>query len=329
MIQSSRIALPVGTTLDRFVKSNQTQFSYDCADLSQLLADIVLGAKIVNREVNKAGLVDIIGAAGSTNTSGEQQYKLDVLANLAFEQALLQGGQVCTLVSEEYEFLVNLNETGKYIVAIDPIDGSSNIDVDVSIGTIFSIYRRTSEAGVPNTITDVLIKGSEQVVAGYILYGSSTMLVYTSGRGVNGFTYEPALGEYLLSHADMQMPKKGSVYSVNEGQSNFFPAPVRSYLDYCKVERYATRYVGSLVADFHRNLLKGGIYLYPGTLEDPRGKLRLVFECNALAFLAEQAGGKATDGNIRILDKQPLTLHERTPLYVGSSDMVDKLKGYF
>jgi fructose-1,6-bisphosphatase I len=329
LIQSSRIALPVGTTLDRFVKSNQTQFSYDCADLSQLLADIVLGAKIVNREVNKAGLVDIIGAAGSTNTSGEQQYKLDVLANLAFEQALLQGGQVCTLVSEEYEFLVNLNETGKYIVAIDPIDGSSNIDVDVSIGTIFSIYRRTSEAGVPNTITDVLIKGSEQVVAGYILYGSSTMLVYTSGRGVNGFTYEPALGEYLLSHADMQMPKKGSVYSVNEGQSNFFPAPVRSYLDYCKVERYATRYVGSLVADFHRNLLKGGIYLYPGTLEDPRGKLRLVFECNALAFLAEQAGGKATDGNIRILDKQPLTLHERTPLYVGSSDMVDKLKGYF
>ncbi len=327
-IESSRIALSIGTTLDRFIKSNQEQVSYDRTELSQLMGDIVLGGKVVNREVNKAGLMDIVGAAGSSNTSGEQQYKLDVLANTAFEQALSNSGHVCALMSEESESVVDVSEMGKYVVAIDPIDGSSNIDVNVSIGTIFSIYRRTTDVGTPISTQDILQTGSSQVAAGYILYGSSTMLVYTSGHGVNGFTYEPALGEYLLSHVNIQMPHNGSVYSVNEGHSNMFPVNVRSYLDHCKSEFYTTRYVGSLVADFHRNLLNGGIYLYPGTLGEPKGKLRLVYECNALAFLAEQAGGSAVDGQMRILDKQPLSLHERTPLYVGSVAMVGKLGEY-
>lgn len=322
-IESSRIAQPIGTALDRFIKNNQDQFQYASGELSQLLRDIALASKVVNREVNKAGLIDIMGAVGSTNTAGDQQQKLDVLANIRFTRALAKGGEVCALVSEEAESYVDLNNDGKYVIAIDPLDGSSNIDVNVSIGTIFSIYRRKSNPGTPIQKVDILQKGREQVASGYILYGSSTMLVYTTGHGVNGFTYEASLGEYFLSHPDMRMPDDGKIYSINEGSANSFSTPIKNYVQFCKDKNYTARYIGSLVADFHRNLLKGGIYIYPATAKDPTGKLRLIYECNALAFIAEQANGKATNGKIRILDIQPDHLHQRTPFHVGSRKMVD------
>jgi fructose-1,6-bisphosphatase I len=322
-IESSRIAQPIGTALDRFIKNNQDQFQYASGELSQLLRDIALASKVVNREVNKAGLIDIMGAVGSTNTAGDQQQKLDVLANIRFTRALAKGGEVCALVSEESETFVDLNNDGKYVIAIDPLDGSSNIDVNVSIGTIFSIYRRKSNPGTPIQKMDILQKGKEQVAAGYILYGSSTMLVYTTGHGVNGFTHEASLGEYFLSHPDMRMPDDGKIYSINEGSANSFSTAIKNYVQFCKDKSYTARYIGSLVADFHRNLLKGGIYIYPATAKDPLGKLRLMYECNALAFIAEQANGKATNGKIRILDIEPEDLHQRTPFHVGSRKMVD------
>jgi fructose-1,6-bisphosphatase I len=323
-MESSRIALPIGTALDRFIKNNQDQFQYASGELSQLLRDIALASKVVNREVNKAGLIDIMGAMGSQNSGGEQQQKLDVLANIRFTRALTKGGEVCALVSEETESYVDLNNDGGYVIAIDPLDGSSNIDVNVSIGTIFSVYRRKSAIGKPIQEEDILQTGAEQVAAGYILYGSSTMLVYTTGHGVNGFTYESTLGEYVLSHANMKMPDNGKIYSINEGSANSFAQSVNEYLQYCKDQNYTARYIGSLVADFHRNLLKGGIYIYPATAKDKNGKLRLMYECNALAFLAEQAGGLATDGHTRILELKPKDLHQRTPFYVGSKNMVQK-----
>jgi fructose-1,6-bisphosphatase I len=323
-MEESRIAQSIGIALDRFIKINQDQFAYASGELSQLLRDIALASKVVNREVNKAGLIDIMGSMGSTNTGGDQQQKLDVLANIRFSRALMKGGETCALISEESDSFLDLNNDGRYVIAIDPLDGSSNIDVNVSIGTIFSIYRRKSKPGTPIREEDILQKGSEQVAAGYILYGSSTMLVYTTGHGVNGFTYEPTLGEYFLSHPDMSLPEDGKIFSVNEGSYNSFPQPVRDYLQFCKDQQYTGRYIGSLVADFHRNLLKGGIYIYPATAKDPQGKLRLIYECHALAYVAEQAGGKATDGKNRILDIQPTTLHQRTPFYVGSKNMVDK-----
>lgn len=323
-IESSRIAIPIGTTLDRFIKNNQDQFAYASGELSQLLRDIALASKVVNREVNKAGLIDIMGAVGSQNTAGDDQQKLDVLADIRFTRALTKGGEVSALVSEELESFVDMNNDGKYVIAIDPLDGSSNIDVNVSIGTIFSIYRRKSPVGTPIQEEDILQQGDEQVAAGYVLYGSSTMLVYTTGHGVNGFTYEPTLGEYFLSHPDMRMPAEGKIYSVNEGSANSFSAPMKAYIQYCKDQRYTARYIGSLVADFHRNLLKGGIYIYPATAKDPKGKLRLIYECNALAFVAEQAGGAATNGRERILSLTPETLHQRTAFYVGSQKMVEK-----
>jgi fructose-1,6-bisphosphatase I len=328
-IETSRIAHPIGTALDRFIKNNQSQFPYASGELSQLLRDIALASKVVNREVNKAGLIDIMGAMGSTNSAGDQQQKLDVLANIRFTRALTKGGEVAALVSEESENYVDLNNDGKYVIAIDPLDGSSNIDVNVSIGTIFSIYRRKSLAGFPIQDSDVLQKGSEQVAAGYILYGSSTMLVYTTGHGVNGFTYEPSLGEYFLSHPNLQMPSDGKIYSINEGSANSFSNSVKHYMEFCKDNQYTARYIGSLVADFHRNMLKGGIYIYPSTSKDPKGKLRLMYECNALAFIAEQAGGLATDGQgRRILDVEPVDLHQRTPFFVGSKNMVDKAESF-
>jgi fructose-1,6-bisphosphatase I len=323
-MEESRIARSIGIALDRFIKINQDQFAYASGELSQLLRDIALASKVVNREVNKAGLIDIMGSMGSTNTGGDQQQKLDVLANIRFSRALMKGGETCALISEESDSFLDLNNDGQYVIAIDPLDGSSNIDVNVSIGTIFSIYRRKSKPGTPIQEEDILQKGSEQVAAGYILYGSSTMLVYTTGHGVNGFTYEPTLGEYFLSHPDLSLPEDGKIFSVNEGSYNSFPQPVRDYLQFCKDQHYTGRYIGSLVADFHRNLLKGGIYIYPATAKDPQGKLRLIYECNALAYVAEQAGGKATDGKNRILDIQPTTLHQRTPFYVGAKNMVDK-----
>ncbi|HQQ82405.1 MAG TPA: class 1 fructose-bisphosphatase [Cyclobacteriaceae bacterium] len=328
-MEQSRIAHSIGIALDRFIKNNQEQFQYASGELSQLLRDIALASKVVNREVNKAGLIDIMGALGSQNSAGDEQQKLDVLANIRFTRALSKGGEVCALISEESESYVDLNNEGRYVIAIDPLDGSSNIDVNVSIGTIFSVYRRKSPVGTPIAEIDILQKGSEQVASGYILYGSSTMLVYTTGHGVNGFTYEPTLGEYFLSHPDMKMPLDGKIFSVNEGSANTFPASVTQYLNYCKSDgKYVGRYIGSLVADFHRNMLKGGIYIYPATPKQPEGKLRLMYECNALAFIAEQAGGRATDGKGRILDIQPTTLHQRTPFYVGSVKMVEKAEEF-
>ena len=328
LMEASRIAQSIGFTLDRFIKNNQDHFQYASGELSQLLRDIALASKVVNREVNKAGLIDIMGPLGSQNMAGDDQQKLDVLANIRFTRALKKGGEVCALISEESESYEDLNNNGKYVIAIDPLDGSSNIDVNVSIGTIFSIYRRISKVGGPIQQADILQKGSQQVAAGYILYGSSTMMVYTTGHGVNGFTFEQSLGEFFLSHPDMQMPEDGKIYSINEGQANSFPDPVKKYVQDCKDKKMTARYIGSLVADFHRNLLKGGIYIYPSTAKDPNGKLRLMYECNALAYIAEQAGGRATDGNMRILDIVPTTLHQRTPFFVGSKKMVERAQSF-
>lgn len=319
----------VGTTLDRFIMRKQEQFSYASGELSQLLRDIALAGKIINREINRAGLIDITGAIGSQNVQGEEQQKLDVIADVRFIRALRNGGEVCGIISEENEQIIDTgNHNGKYVVAIDPLDGSSNIDVNVSIGTIFSIYRRVTPVGTPPLLEDFLQKGTEQVAAGYILYGSSTMLVYTTGHGVNAFTYESSLGEFILSHSEMKMNAKGKIYSCNEGNSNEFPAGVNNYISFCKDNAYSARYIGSLVADFHRNLLKGGIFIYPATQKAPTGKLRLLYECNSLAFIAEQAGGKATNGEMRILDIQPDKLHQRCPLFIGSTEMVDKLESF-
>lgn len=323
-MEESRIATPIGTTLDRFIKNNQENFKYATGELSQLLRDIALASKVVNREVSKAGLVDIIGTLEAQNSGGEQQKKLDVLANIRFTRALKKGGEACALISEENDSYEELNRDGKYIIAIDPLDGSSNIDVNVSVGTIFSIYRRKTEVGTPVQEIDVLQKGTEQVAAGYILYGASTMLVFTTGHGVNGFTYEQSLGEYFLSNADIKIPKDGSIYSINEGLSKDFLPSVASYIDWCKEQSFNARYVGSLVADFHRNMLKGGIYIYPATTKKAEGKLRLIYECNPLSFITEQAGGLATDGHGRIMEIQPTTLHQRSPFYVGSEKLVER-----
>lgn len=328
-MEDSRIALPIGTTLDRFIKKKQDEFQYASGELSQLLRDIALAGKVVNREINKAGLINIVGAIGTQNVQGEDQQKLDVLANIRFTRALSKGGEACAVISEEDDEIVDLNNNGRYVIAIDPLDGSSNIDVNVSIGTIFSIFRRVTPVGSPIQEIDVLQKGSEQVAAGYLLYGSSTMLVYTTGHGVNGFTYEPSLGEYFLSHPDMSIPENGSIYSINEGSFNSFADPVKNYVNYCKDQKYSGRYIGSLVADFHRNLLKGGIYIYPATAKDKNGKLRLMYECNALAYIIEQAGGVASTGTERILEITPSELHQRVPFFVGSKNMVEEAIAMF
>ena len=318
------LGLPIGTTLDRFIKKKEDEYPKSTGELSQLLRDIALAGKIINREVNKSGLLDIAGAYGSKNVQGEDQQKLDVIANIRFTRALRNGGMTCAIISEEEQEIVHLNPNCRYVVAMDPLDGSSNIDVNVSIGTIFSIYRRISPVGGPVTNEDVLQPGTEQVAAGYILYGSSTMLVYTTGNGVHGFTLEPSLGEFVLSHNMMACPETGKIYSINEGSWHQFEAGTRQYLEDCKANGLTARYIGSLVADFHRNMLKGGIYLYPNTQKDPNGKLRLLYECNALAFIAEQCGGIATDGEKRILEIEPTEFHQRAPFYIGSKAMVEK-----
>lgn len=325
-----QLGLPIGTALDRFIKRKQDDFPYASGELSQLLRDIALAGKIVNRVINMAGLVGIAGAYGAQNIQGEEQQKLDVVANIRFKRALKNGGEVCAVISEEEEMVIDLgNDKGRYIVAIDPLDGSSNIDVNVSVGTIFSIYRRISQAGTPVEEEDVMQKGKYQVAAGYVLYGSSTMLVYTTGHGVNGFTYDVTLGEFFLSHTAVVTPQDGTIYSINEGLQKSMPESVKSYIDYCKEKEFSARYIGSLVADFHRNLFKGGIYIYPSCKNNPDGKLRLLYECNALSFLIEQAGGKATDGKKRrILDIAPKELHQRVPLFIGSTLMVEKAESF-
>lgn len=324
-------------TLGQFIIEKQADFPYAKGELSRLLRDISIAAKIVNREVNKAGLVDILGETGETNIQGERVKKLDIFANEQFIAALKAGGEACAIASEENDEIIpidsEISKGAKYVVAMDPLDGSSNIDVNVSVGTIFSIYRRVSLKG-PGTLEDFLQRGTEQVAAGYIIYGSSCMLVYTTGKGVNGFTLDPSIGEFCLSHPNLQTPKRGKTYSLNEGNYLHFPDGVKKYLKYCQEEDaatnrpYSSRYIGSGVADIHRNLITGGIYIYPTTTKSPKGKLRLLYECNPLAFVIEQAGGKASTGGKRILEVPIKELHQRTPLFIGSSDMVDTAMDY-
>ncbi len=322
-------------TLNEFIMDRQADFPFATGELSRILNDIAVASKIVSRDVRKAGLVDnILGAHGNTNVQGEEQQKLDVIADQQFIKAFENGGEICGIASEENDDYVAFDSetarNGKYIVLFDPLDGSSNIDVNVSIGTIFSIYRRVSEIGKLATLDDMLQKGHEQVAAGYVLYGSSTMLVYTTGSGVNGFTLDPSIGEFCLSHPNMKMPESGRLYAMNEGNITICEKGIQEYIAYCqsydndKGAPYSGRYIGSLVADFHRNMIKGGIYIYPGTTSSPEGKLRLLYECNPLAFIAEQAGGLATTGRDRILNIEPTKLHQRVPFFVGSKNMVEK-----
>ena len=320
-------------TLGQFIIEKQSDFPYAKGELSRLLRDIGIASKIVNREVNKAGLMDILGEVGTINIQGECQKKLDVFANEQFISALTSGGECCIVASEENDEFVpidaEVSKNARYIVAIDPLDGSSNIDVNVAVGTIFSIYRRKSTDGKA-TLEDVLQQGTEQVAAGYVIYGSSTMLVYTTGKGVNGFTLDPSIGEFCLSHPNMKIPKNGTIYSLNEGNYVHFPDGVKKYLKYCQIEDqqtsrpYTSRYIGSMVADIHRNMIKGGIFIYPTTSGAPNGKLRLVYECNPMAYLIEQAGGRATDGYRRILDLKVTSLHQRSAIFIGSENMVLK-----
>ncbi|QCX37232.1 class 1 fructose-bisphosphatase [Aureibaculum algae] len=320
------------STLGEFIIENQKQFKYSSGELSRLINSIRLAAKVVNHEVNKAGLVDILGKAGETNIQGEDQQKLDVYANTIFMETLTNREIVCGIASEEEDDFVTISgnddsNENKYVVLIDPLDGSSNVDVNVSVGTIFSIYRRVTKSGTPVQLEDFLQEGNKQVAAGYIVYGTSTMLVFTTGHGVNGFTLNPAIGTFYLSHPDMMFPENGTIYSINEGNYVHFPQGVKDYLKYCQMEEgdrpYTSRYIGSLVSDFHRNMIKGGIYIYPTSTKAPKGKLRLLYECNPMAFLAEQAGGKASDGYMRIMDIKPTELHQRVPFFCGSTNMID------
>ncbi len=325
----------VGVTVTEHLLRQQRLTPQATGAFTLLFNELVVAAKLINRELNKAGLNDIYGFTGETNVYGEQVQKLDDFAHRVLVRRLSQSEQLCAIASEEDADIIEIPSTvprGPYILLMDPLDGSSNIDVNVSVGTIFSIRRRIREAG-PVTLDEVLRKGSEQVAAGYFIYGSSTMLVYTTGQGVHGFTLHPALGEFFLSHENIRIPSRGKILSVNEGNYNYWDEGVRRYVDYLKtpdVEKgrpYTARYIGSLVSDFHRNLLKGGIFMYPADRKDPKkpsGKLRLMFEAAPMAMVAEQAGGAATDGVRRILDIEPETLHDRVPLFVGSQDDVEE-----
>ncbi len=324
-------------TLGEFIIKNQTSFKYSSGELSSLINSIRLAAKVVNHEVNKAGLVDIIGVTGNENIQSEKQQKLDVYANEKFINTLINRNIVCGIASEEEDNFISINSNdknnqNKYVVLIDPLDGSSNIDVNVSVGTIFSIYRRKSKIGSEVILDDFLQKGRNQVAAGYIIYGTSTMLVYTTGNGVNGFTLNPAIGTFYHSNSNFKIPAEGKIYSINEGNYLQFPDYVKKYIKYCQQEKedrpYTSRYIGSLVSDFHRNMIKGGIFLYPQTSKNPNGKLRLLYECNPIAFICEQAGGLATNGNENILDINPKELHQRTPFYCGSEKMMKQLQNF-
>ena len=327
------------TTLGEFIIENQNAFQYSSGELSRIINSIRLAAKVVNYKVNKAGLVDIVGAAGEQNIQGEDQQKLDVYANEVFIQTLINREIVCGIASEENDDFITVagndqSHNNKYVVLMDPLDGSSNIDVNVSVGTIFSVFRRVTPVGTPVTSEDFLQKGIHQVAAGYVIYGTSTMLVYTTGHGVNGFTLNPAIGTFYLSHPNMQFSKDGVIYSINEGNYIHFPDGVKKYLKYCQEidepsnRPYSSRYIGSMVADFHRNLLKGGIFIYPSSYGAESGKLRLIYECNPMAYLIEQAGGKATDGLNRILDLPVKSLHQRSPIFIGSKVMVEKAEAF-
>lgn len=324
-------------TLDEFTIQQLRNIPNATGELSALLRDIGLAAKRVNVEVNKAGLVDILGDAGSINVQGEDVKKLDVFANNQFTGVLQHGVSCAGVASEEIDDYVafedSVSQNSKYVCMYDPLDGSGNIDVNVSIGTIFSVYRRVTPRGSTATREDFLQPGVRQVAAGYIVYGSSTMLVYATRRGVNGFTLDPSIGEFCLSHPGIQCPPDGRIYSINHGNFFRYEEYVQAYIQVCQKKNkenggpYTQRYIGSMVADVHRNLIKGGIFMYPGTKEKPGGKLRLMYECNPFAFIVEVAGGKATDGKQRILDVQPTSLHQRSPFFVGSRNMMDELEG--
>lgn len=324
-------------TLGEYIIEKQEEFQYSTGELSRIINSIRLAAKVVNYKVNKAGLVDIVGAAGEQNIQGEDQQKLDVYANEVFIQTLINREIACGIASEENDDFIRIEgrngqNENKYVVLIDPLDGSSNIDVNVSVGTIFSVFRRKTPIGTPVTLEDFLQPGVNQVAAGYVIYGTSTMLVYTTGHGVNGFTLNPAIGTFYLSHPNMKYPEAEKIYSVNEGNYSHFPQGVKDYIKYCQEEEgdrpYTSRYIGSLVSDFHRNMIKGGIYIYPTSSKAPNGKLRLLYECNPMAFVAEQAGGKASNGYGRILEIQPTELHQRVPFFCGNKKMVNKAEEF-
>lgn len=325
-------------TLDEFTIQQMREFPQATGELSSLLRDLGLAAKRVNVEVNKAGLVDILGDYGTTNVQGEEVKKLDVYANNQFMGVLQHGISCAGIASEELDDIVVFDDpvsnNSKYVCLFDPLDGSANIDVNVSIGTIFSVYKRVSPLGKPCTLDDFLQPGNKQVAAGYVIYGSSTMLVYATKRGVNGFTLDQQIGEFSLSHPNITCPETGKIYSVNHGNFFQYNEGVKKYITACQKKTkadggpYTQRYIGSMVADVHRNLLKGGIFTYPGTTDKPKGKLRLLYECNPFAYIVEKAGGRATDGKQRILDIQPTELHQRTPLFIGSKKMMDELDTY-
>lgn len=321
-------------TLEQHILESQTKFPHSTGAFSRVIRDLSVAGKIVNRDMRRAGLIDISGATGEINVQGEVQQKMDALAHEQFLSALSRGGECCLVGSEEHAEAIPIRTNaaadadGKYIVLLDPLDGSSNIEVNVSVGTIFSIYRLPEDEHEPS-LDSALQPGGSQVAAGYIVYGSSTMFVYTTGNGVNGFTLDPSIGEFLLSHPNIRIPEQGNSYSINEGNYNSFQNGLKEYIKWMQLREpedkrpYSTRYIGSFVADFHRNLLKGGLYIYPSTGKNPEGKLRLMYEANPMAFIVEQAGGLATDGEIDIMEKQPQNLHQRTPLYIGSKSMVE------
>jgi len=325
-----------GWTIERHLLEGQLRAPGATGALTGLLQQITLCAKIIGSRVNMAGLAGELGLTGKTNVQGEEVQKLDEFANSTLIRTLSKGGRVCMLGSEEVEEPVPVPDgypSGKYAVLFDPLDGSSNIDVNVSIGTIFSIHERKSPAGTPGHVSDLLRVGHEQVAAGYVIYGSSTMLVYTTGQGVHGFTLDPSVGEFFLSHNNICLPERGNIYSVNEGTAARWEQPVRTWVDWLKApgsepkRPYSARYVGSMVADFHRTLLKGGVFAYPADQKNPQGKLRLMYEAAPMAMLAEQAGGAATTGTQRILDIAPEALHQRVPLFIGcKGDVADAVR---
>lgn len=320
-------------TLDEYIIQSQNRFPGATGELSQLLRDIGLAAKIISREVNKAGITSLLGVDGSTNIHGESVKKLDLFADQQLISALDRSLITCMVISEENDGIVRLNsQGGKYIVYLDPLDGSSNIDVNVSIGSIFSIYMRQARFD-PNLVeSDALQTGVRQVAAGYVLYGSSTIMVYTTGMGVSAFTLDPSIGEFILSDDDFQMPEHGTIYSINEGSYNSWELGLKKYIKYCQEEDketgrpYKARYIGSMVADIHRTLILGGIFIYPSSSRYPNGKLRLMYECNPLSFIIEQAGGISTDGERRIMEIEPKSIHEQTPIFIGSKKNVEKVK---
>jgi fructose-1,6-bisphosphatase I len=323
------------TTLEQFIISRQNRFPGATGELSQLLRDIGLAAKIISREVNKAGLTNILGYDGDENVHGERVKKLDVFANDQMLSALDMSGNVCMIISEECDGIIRLKGTsGKYIVYTDPLDGSSNIDVNVSIGTIFSIYQRKSHRADLPTNDDPMHEGVSQVAAGYVLYGSSTMLVYTTGLGVSSFTLDPSIGEFFLSEEQIKIPEIGPFYSINEGSYNSWEGGLKKYIKYCQEydpetkRPYSARYIGSMVADLHRILHKGGIFIYPQSEKYPKGKLRLMYECNPLAYIIEQAGGRASDGHTRIMEIIPDHIHETSPIFIGSSFNVSQAERF-